>query len=127
MTIIRHTVYSSEFYGRIAAIPSATTGGLLSPLVISGRTIIADSSLSASAVTGHAIHTGVITGTDGIPTAGTAIIHRNMQSPATLTITIITTPYLRAKNYTKRIKSSKRMPLPNRRKKLRPTMNLKLQ
>ena len=78
MTIIPRTGYSTGFPGRIVAGPSATTGGLLLPLAISGRTTIAGSSLSVSAVTGPVIHTGATTGTDGTPTAGTAIIHRNM-------------------------------------------------
>ena len=77
-TIIRPTGYSTGFPGRIVAIPSATSGALLSQLVTSGLTIIADLSLSVLAVTGPTITTGVTTGTDGILTAGTAIIPRNM-------------------------------------------------
>ena len=77
-TIIRPTGYSTGFPGRIVAVPSATIGALLSHSVTFGLTTTADLSSSVSAVTGHAIHTGATTGTDGIPTAGTAIIPRNM-------------------------------------------------
>jgi hypothetical protein len=77
-TIIPRTGYFTGFPGRIAAGPYATTGGRISPLGISGRTTIAGLSLSASADTGPATHTGATTGTDGTPTAGTAAIHRNM-------------------------------------------------
>jgi len=74
VTIIPRTGFSTGLPGRIAAVPFATTGGLLSPLVISGRTTIAGLSSSVSAVTGPATHTGATTGMAGTPTAGTAII-----------------------------------------------------
>ena len=78
VTIIPRTGFSIGFPGRIVAVPFVMIGGLLSPLVISGRITIAGLSLSASAVTGLAIHTGATTGTGGTPTAGTAVTHRNM-------------------------------------------------
>ena len=98
VTIILRTGYSTGFPGRIVAVPSATTGALHLHSATSGLTTIADLSSSVSAVTGRAIPTGDTTGTDGIPTAGTAIIPRIILSPATLTITIITTPHLRARS-----------------------------
>ena len=76
-TIILLIKYFTGFPGRIAVVPSAMTGTFHLHLVTSGHITIADLSSSASAVTGRAIHTGDITGTDGILTAGTAIIHRN--------------------------------------------------
>ena len=76
VTIIPRTGFSIGFPGRIVAVPSAMTGGLLSPLVTSGHTTTAGSSSSVSAVTGRAIHTGATTGTDGTPTAGMAAIRR---------------------------------------------------
>lgn len=77
-TIILRTGFSTGFHGPIAAGQYATTGGHLSHSVISGLTTIAGSSLSVSAVTGPAIHTGAITGTGGTPTAGMAITPRIM-------------------------------------------------
>ena len=97
-TIIRLTGFSTGFPGRIVAVPYATTGALPSVSVTSGRTTTADLSSSVSAVTGPAIHTVATTGTDGTPTAGTAVIPPKYVSQATLIITIITTLHLRAKN-----------------------------
>ena len=76
-TIIRHTGFSTGFPGRIAAVPSAMAGGLLSHSATSGRTIIEDLFSSASAVTGPAIPTGGITGTDGTLSAGMVVSPRN--------------------------------------------------
>ena len=78
MTIIPHTGYFTGFPGRTAANPFATTGGLLSLSVTSGRTTTAGSSSSASAVTGPVIHTGATTGMDGTPSAGMVVIRRNI-------------------------------------------------
>jgi len=75
---IRHTGYSTGSHGRIAAVPFVIRGARISRSASSGRTIIADLSLSASAVTGRTTITGVITGTGGIPTRGTGIILRGM-------------------------------------------------
>jgi hypothetical protein len=77
-TIIPRTGFSTGFPGRTVAVPSAMAGGLHLHSVTSGRTTIAGSSLSASAVTGPAIPTGDITGTDGTLSAGTVVIPRNM-------------------------------------------------
>lgn len=76
-TVILPTGYSTGFPGRTAAVPSATTGALLSHSATSGRTTIADSSLSVSVVTGRATLTGDITGMDGTLIAGTAITRLN--------------------------------------------------
>jgi hypothetical protein len=74
VTIILPTGYFTGFPGRTVAVPFAMAGALHLHSATSGRTITADLSSSASAVTGPAIHTGVTTGMDGTPIAGTAAI-----------------------------------------------------